>query len=256
MKSNIASHLFILRSFMLYNVVVRRFVFYACLAISSYSYTMNSPTAQQPWAPNTTINNTVMVTVSPEIITQITLQLQELRNKAYDAATAPLHLLSDFYTWLSENKIKTTMGVAAFFYLYLHYKLLSIKYLLNNNENWSLWNRTTTLEDFFMLPQKNVAESLTRELQRRYTTTENPDDVVTPMVTFLQEVEREQKLLQSYVSLCSWIKTLWLQKICWRDEELWAACDNRLKRLAYLRSVFVQWITEQKLAHYQAASAA
>ncbi len=198
--------------------------------------------------PITLSNN---LTFAPEINTIITTIKEwgaSLHEKAQNAATAQLNMLQELYTWLCENKIKTALACTLVAYLYLHYKLYTLKQELTNADNWSLWHRLVSLDEIVTMDQKEVADSLARAVQRRYTHAESPHDFVAPMTAFLQDVEQEKRLLKTYVDLCTWLRTCYLNKICWQDEELLATCGDRLKRLAYFKATFLNWLTDYKFA--------
>jgi hypothetical protein len=46
-----------------------------------------------------------------------------------------------------------------------------------------------------------------------------------------------------------------LNKIFWIDETVAQTCEERLKRLAYIRAVFINWITDYKLMHHAVPTA-
>lgn len=180
---------------------------------------------------------------SQEIINKI----EAMRDSVYRRAETPLQAMQSMYTWMMDNKFKTALYLAGASYIYLHYRLWYTKYILQDPENWSLWNKAIPLEELFATPQKQLAETLTHEIQRRYTNLNAPDDFVGPMVAFFQAVEKETVLLKSYERLCGWSKTLYISKIVWFDEELYTACDARLKKLAYIKSIFINWVAEYKI---------
>lgn len=163
-------------------------------------------------------------------------------------------IVHSFGDYLNNNKLRLSIYALLGSYVYLHYKLFSIQYALNKDTNWSLWNNAVPFEELFAIPQKELGETIIKEAQRRYTLAENPEDFVTPLITFLREVEVERELLQAYMTLCIWIRRLHISKISWIDAALEASCKERLQRLAYLKNVFLTWYAEHKFQRYAAAA--
>ena len=204
----------------------------------------NSTPAMQQITYNTYNRTThINITLSPELINKI----EAARDSIAHTIQTPFQLAGQLYTWVMDNKIQSSLYLAGAAYAYLHYRLFSLQYQLQAAENWSLWNKVVPLEELFATPQKMLAQTLMHEMQRRYTKADSPNDFFGPMVAFLHAIEQETALLQAYDRLCSWSKTIYISKVVWFDEQLHAACDMRIKRLAYLKSVFVNWIAEYKI---------
>lgn len=183
-------------------------------------------------------------------ITSIQTKIQTMMHNGRDMSQDMAHSLADY---VQNNKLKLSLYALLGSYSYLHYKLFSLQYALSKDTNWSRWNNAVPLEELFALPQKQLGEIIIKETQRRYTNIENPDDFVTPLVTFIREVDRERELLQLYTTLCVWIRRLYLAKISWINVALETQCQERLQRLAYIKNVFLIWIAEHKFAQYAPA---
>lgn len=231
-----------------------------------------SPTISPNVSPNVspTISPNISPTISPiinifigitqEVATNIQTyvsnkfkMLQEAAQNAYENTSASVSALQQ---WASNNKLKLAFYTTASLYSYITYKLFILKYHLIQTDNWSLWNNGLSLDELMSIPQNKLGEILVKEAQQRYTLIDDPENFITPIITFLQTVEQEKKMLEGYVALCSWITTVKLSKLFWFDENLFFLCRERLKRLAYIRAVFVNWITEYKFIHNAAPTAA
>jgi hypothetical protein len=212
-----------------------------------------SPNISPTISPNISPIINIFIGITQEMATNIHTYItskfkaiHETGQKAYADASASL---GDLKEWASHNKLKITAYSLVSLYSYITYRLFTLKYSLIQADNWSLWNNTLSYDELCSLPQVNLGEMLIKEAQQRYTLIDDPENFITPIVTFLQTVEQEKKLLTNYISLCGWITTARLGKIFWFDEALTHACEERLKRLAYIRAVFVNWITEYKFLH-------
>jgi hypothetical protein len=199
------------------------------------------------FSPN--FSNNVSVSTFQEMTASINSTIKVMCDAAGKAYEKSAESLSNLKEWASNNKLKVALYTTASVYGYVTYKLFTLKHVLAQPENWSLWNHSTSLEELYALSEKELGEILVKEAQQRYTIVNDPENFITPLVTFLQMVEEEKKLLQAYISLYEWIQSLRLEKILWVDAQLAAACQERLKRLAYLRAIFVNWITEYKFMH-------
>lgn len=209
-----------------------------------------APNISPHFYPNISPVTNIFIGITQEMATNIQLyistQITALYNAAHRAYEKTCSTVESCADWASNNKIKLTLYTSAALYAYITYKLFTLKYMLVQPDNWSLWNNTLSYDDLRALSEKQLAETLIKEAQQRYTVIHEPENFMLPIVTFLQTVEHEKQILQGYRSLCGWITTLHLNKIMWFDEQLERACEERLKRLAYLRAIFINWITEYK----------
>ena len=230
------------------------------------SYTTISSAENNSYNPTQNIIN-VSPTISPMIYTTISVSsaiavtamasalLQDLSTKFRELADASLKKTVTLMKWISKNKMKTTLICAAMSYVYIHYRLLKLKKALMEPQNWSFWHISLS-PTLSSQPPMAVAKALVIDVQRCYTKAENPENFISPLVSFLRDVEQEETTLKEYISLCSWLNILFIGKICLIDAELYQACSERLKRLDYLKSIFLQWVAEYKFARNTAAMAA
>lgn len=218
-------------------------------------YNMKSPITVSP---NQSYSNSTNINISvfQEMASSITNSIKNLYEAAHKAYEKGMESLSDLTVWAGNNKLKVAFFTAASLYGYITYRLFALKSHLMQPDNWSLWNNSRSLEELSAIPEKELGEILIKEAQRRYTLLDDPENFIMPIVIFLQTVEQEKQILQAYISLCGWIKTVRLGKIFWIDEQLATSCEERLKRLAYIRAIFVNWITEYKFTRNAAPAAA
>ena len=210
---------------------------------------------------NNVFNNNVPVTVSPnfspvfninmfqDMSANISNSLKAVYEAAHAAYEKSIESLGTLTEWAGNNKLKLTFYTTASVYAYITYRLYTMTHLLAQPDNWSLWNSSSSLEELYAIPEKHLGDILIKEAQQRYTLMDDPENFITPMVTFLHTVEEEKKVLQAYIKLYDWIHAAHLDKLFWLNDNLATAYEERLKRLAYIRAIFVNWITEYKFKH-------
>lgn len=184
------------------------------------------------------LSATLSVAIS-NVLENISLKITEIKERAQNTITAPFH-------WVIENKWKSIFMALIGIYSYHNYSLLTLKKELSKPDCWSLWNKAMNLEELFACPQNHLGTLMIREAQRRYTSRENPGDFISPLATCMHIMDEEKTKLEHYSALCKWVETLRIARIMWHDNEFAEECNERLNRLAYLKSVFVNWLTDYK----------
>lgn len=184
------------------------------------------------------LSATLSVAIS-NVLQNISLKITEIKEGAKQTITAPFH-------WIIDNKWKTSFCTFVGVYTYYNCYLLYLKKELSDARWWSAWNKSMSLEELFACQQNHLGTLMVREAQRRYTSLENPGDFISPLATCMQTIEEEKRKLEYYKAVCSWIKTLHVARIMWHDEDFAEWCTERLQRLAYLKSVFINWLTDYK----------
>lgn len=241
----------------MYQVPTNRWLIVALLFTVDLMGETTPPSMTQNNTTNVPVNisNSNLLNITQEITTIVTA-IKDMGSRAREAAAVPCQIACDLYEWIGENKLKAGGYCALAGYVFLHYRLYVLKRALVNPENWSLWNRIVPLVELLEMSQSAVADTLAREVQRRYTSIDNPNDFVTPMTSFLRDLEKERAILEDYRNLCSWLKSFCISKLCWYDEGLLTECTERLQRLAYLKSIFINWITDYKFSQNNANNVA
>lgn len=116
-------------------------------------------------------------------------------------------------------------------------------------DTWSVWKRTYLLEELMRIPQNELANELLLEIQRRYINQNNPTDFITPLITFVREVDLELKALKRIQFLAKWLSRLFVARIFPLNREVVASIDERVKRLTYVHNVFSSWAAEYTVEH-------
>lgn len=155
--------------------------------------------------------------------------------------------MSSVYNYFTDNKLKILASALIAGYTWIQYQLITISNDLMQNDRWSLWRIEKGLEHLFTIPQHQLARDLLTDIQRRYTTVNNPTDFVHPLISFMDDANKEMANLIYYKKICNILEKLHLLSFSFCNTELNKLCDERLKRLSYIKDTFLSWIAEYKL---------
>jgi hypothetical protein len=151
------------------------------------------------------------------------------------------------YGWCCDNKKKTVLLATIAVYSAVIVQLIRYNHIMHRPGAWSSWNSHMSLESLFAIPQKELSDELLREIQRRYMNAHNPTDFLTPLMRFVDDVDYELATLGSLQNMQEWIAFLhinWLfpERILRQTER-----ENRAIRLAYIKTLFMNWIADYKI---------
>jgi hypothetical protein len=156
--------------------------------------------------------------------------------------------------WLIQNKIRATAYAVGATYCTLQCYLRYLTFCLTRNNCWSNWQSQKTLEQLYTITQSNFAHLLITDIQRQYTTIDNPTDFVTPLIAFMHDTEREYKQLAHYIQIVDLHTKLYIDKVCLHNAHLFAGAPERMQRLSFMKNTFLSWLADYKLnqSHQQA----
>lgn len=204
------------------------------------------PVYNQP-APQITVNvqlqntNTNTVEVEQTVYTQVWQKTQTQVHQAFD--------------WLKQCSTihKKKLGAIAVVTLYASTQatILYLQHRLHSKLWWSFWQQDKSLQELYIVPQKQLAHELLNAVQTRYTKTNNPLDYATPLVLFTRELEQEVCLLTRYKKLISALEHIKLSKLFFYKQKFIQKYTERLNRLAYIKSCFFNSLISHKVSHIQ-----
>lgn len=211
-------------------IIVQLFI---SIFITSYTFSKNE---QAPFAFPANSNGFIQLSI-------VVPHLQTMHENVEQCMEGTTYI----HSWITENKLKFCLYSASAFYIALNAYLLYLQKQIQAADNWSLWKQELSAQELNALAPETLADILLHELQERYTTVNSLENFSEPLVVFFSAIEAEEKYLRSYQWFCWWCKKFFIAKIMWIDEPLLAACTPRLKRLAYIKKVFVQWMARYKI---------
>lgn len=138
-------------------------------------------------------------------------------------------------------KLSTIVGIYSLISLWL----IKTNHLMNNSDSWCQWKKEYPLTALGALDQSVLTKQLLNNIQHRYLSTANPTDPITPCSRFITTLQGEQKIIQRYITLTTWLSRFWLKKIFPYNSNKVQQAKNALARLAFLHALFVDWASTQ-----------
>jgi len=122
--------------------------------------------------------------------------------------------------------------------------LLSKGHLYLSKENkWSSWPKNKAFQEVLELPQQELAELLLQNIQTKYKNEKNKIDFISPMATFINEVEKEKRTIIFYTRLYTFLKKMHLINLFPVSNRYFENTNEKLQRLSYIKNVFLSWAT-------------
>lgn len=171
-------------------------------------------------------------------------EFEEQYNNQKQNLKANFSSLSDY---LSKNKTKVAYFTAFSTYCLINFRLGYLRYKLNDNNCWSLWNKETPLQEFFETSQTRFSQNLLKDAHRKYATVDNLTNFSKPFLNLMQDLEQEKKYLTQYKKITDLIERIYLKKLFFYDINFVSNISQRLDRIAYIKNTFLNWLSEYKL---------
>ncbi len=145
---------------------------------------------------------------------------------------------------LEHYKYHIISGTGAALYLYICTILIKENIFFQSKKGWGAWKRNFSNDELLGFTQAQLAEMLLKSIQARFLNRSNPTDFVLPLVRFVQTMEEEEKKLNRYLTICTWLKRA---RIIWlfpTSNTLIKEVKKRLSRLRILNHTFISWTSE------------
>ena len=134
-------------------------------------------------------------------------------------------------------------------YVFSCHLIVKANKYLENPETWASWRQDIPHELLVTVPQQELAKDLILEVQRRYSNPQNPTDFLTPLITFVHTIDDEITMIKRLNFAYTWIKKLHIAYILPINEKLFCKVEEKLKKLIYLKQIFLAWAAEYKINH-------
>jgi len=152
------------------------------------------------------------------------------------------------YQWLKKNKYK----IIPAWYLTIWAILLSTHYYFNQTNSWSGWQSAIPFTELYTRPQQLLKQELIFDIQKRYLNQQNPTDFISPLVTFMNKINREEKYLNYYTTILNGIKRLHIARLFLINEKKIKEAELRKQRLIFVRQLFLSWAAEYNINQEEA----
>lgn len=193
---------------------------------------------------NIDIINNNMPKILIEIWNSATATTNTFLSKTHDSISSNLDFLLN--TIIKHKKRTAAFAALSCFgisWLYMH----SLQNSTFNAESWGAWKSHIPLSVLLSSPQQEVAKELILDIQKKYTSTEKLTDFISPLVQFMNTIDKEKNYLERYLFLQKWLDRLYLAKLLPHDEKAIAKAHEKVDRLLYLRQLLISWISEYKI---------
>lgn len=155
-------------------------------------------------------------------------------------------LLEHFKATCCEYKWRLIFGSLATSYAYITYRLKSLEHTLIHTDAWSQW-RKGSMSELYSTPDAELARDLLFAIQRKYTTLSSIEDFNTPLIMFMKEIQKEEKMLGDYLKLVKRLEMFRVSSYFSINHSLVESISCRKDKLAYLQSRLWNWLSEHKL---------
>lgn len=120
---------------------------------------------------------------------------------------------------------------------------------LERSDTWASWKNGISYDALTMIPPEDLAKELVLEIQRKYSSIQNPTDFVSPLITFIHAIDKEIETTQRLSLAYTWFCRLHIQNFVPINEKLYQTTQNINRKLIYLKNVFLSWAAEYKINH-------
>jgi len=234
---------------------------------SSFVYdTISLPSGQPPNVPvrvEVSINNNHQIrsensTENKNVVTQSDQTLFSTVPRLYDYAKSfdPQPYKLSMRQWLKKNKYKIIQFSILGSYLTIWVILLSSHYYFDQADAWSGWQSAIPFTELYTKPQQLLQQELIFDIQKRYINQQNPTDFISPLVTFMNRINGEEKYLNCYTTILNGISRLHLARLFLINDKKIKKIELRKQRLTLVRQLFLSWsaehnISQEKTKHAQ-----
>jgi hypothetical protein len=215
----------------------------AITAARNYTINLNQPinisnalTAN----PATTVAATATASNSNSISNQSMIYLKKMREYGRGK-------FSSLQAWLWAHKYKIGAGCIVLFLGGTYFYFYSTNRFLSDKSHWFWWPEHLSFDELLNQDPKTIREALTSRIQEKYFDAHNPTNGLEPLIRFARDIEKEERQLKKYITICSWASRLWVTKIPFFPKLQLEVAQSALHRLLFIKQQFIAWAAEQNL---------
>lgn len=149
------------------------------------------------------------------------------------------------------KKYKYKISFSTLFSLYAITCFLVIRgnQYLDAEHTWAAFKAELSFTDLIQIPHQELAQELLKEIQRRYTKAQNLTDFITPLIAFMNDIDKEIKKTKNYIWLYTWLQRLRIAPILPFNIKRYSQAPIKLQRLLHLKNIFLTWAAEFKIGN-------
>lgn len=143
------------------------------------------------------------------------------------------------------------LGVTAIFggYIYACTYIVKANKYLERTDIWVNWKSDIPFDMLVTIPQNELSKELILEIQRRYSSAQNPTDFISPLILFIQTIDTEIDTIKNYIDVYWLITKMHMQTLLPINQKQFSTLNEKYKKLLYLKNIFLSWAAEYKVSH-------
>lgn len=204
----------------------------------------NQQHIQQQQHTNTTVHHEVSHKVHHDVEHKIVLP--SMPSPDFTSATNSIQkAITTVRSWLISHKWYIASGIIAGIYCNIYYQLTSIKNILEQHGAWCLWKQAIPLSHLATTTKEDLLQQLQFDMHKKYYRTLPHINQQTLHTLFFQDIEKEQKMLQTYTNIYTFCKTTHSTRIfpfSLQPQEI----EQRQARLEFVIDLFLTWYAHQE----------
>jgi len=148
--------------------------------------------------------------------------------------------------YIAKHKYFFILTSSLSFYLFTYYKIYKLEAAINTKESWIFWKSDYSLEKLLIIDHKNLTKELLSDIQKKYASRSNPDDYITPLNLFINEIDKNIQDLNDYLKWVRTIQYLRIGKIYFINDKKLFDAQEKLNKLLFIKNTFSNFTLEFK----------
>ncbi len=150
---------------------------------------------------------------------------------------------------LYERRYIVALCVALGAYFCTYIFVMNANAYLARTDTWAAWKNDVKPELFCSLNQDDLAKELILEIQRRYSSAENPTDFITPLVDFVRDIDAEILTTGKLSTFYAWLSWFHAQDVLAIDKKCFENVALTHKKVVHIKNTFLLWAAHYKIDH-------
>ena len=204
----------------------------------------------------TTINNNIApvfnISAAATLISHIesatNTTVQWFNNKTQTLQETSQKFKKDLQEFFWEKRYEITGLTVLAGYSWISYKLMMGYFLIKDTALWSKWKMNYSFENLCAIPQKILANELILSIGT-HVNPKNPTDLTYSLITFINTIDNEIKMITDYITLGKKIKKIGLMKLFPINDQKIAYAEKLLQRAHFIKHIFLSWLSEFNLGN-------
>jgi len=192
---------------------------------------------------NTNLNTNYLLSLQQQLI-----HILSYRHTVKEMAGKQIKDLSEFLgNYAREHALGIILGSAVAAYGGTWLRLIFLHHRIMQPDNWSSWQNKMDLDEMHGISNDILAKELILHIQKKYQSSDKIADFISPIIAFLNDINKEISDLQSFIWIQETIKKIYLSSLFPGYRKSIGTAREKLKRVQFLKNIFSSWMAEYKL---------